>query len=83
VDLDAAMKVYVGSIAGFVLSVSISDSSCDHITNNYSSSQPSYCSLVHAAFTATMVSLARRLATMVVAEDLSGRKTYRHMPDSH
>jgi hypothetical protein len=73
VDLDAAMKVYVGSIAGFVLSVSTSNCSGDYVTNNHSSFQRSYCSLALAAFTATMASLARRPATMVVAEGSNGK----------
>jgi hypothetical protein len=71
-DLDAAMKVYVGSIAGFVISVSILYATMNGSANQRSLYLLSYCFLDHVASMVTMASLANSQNTMSAAEASNG-----------
>jgi hypothetical protein len=71
-DLDAATKVYIGSVVGFMISVSRLHTATDMIADNNSSFPPSCCSSARVASTATLVSSVKRQLTTVVAEASSG-----------
>jgi hypothetical protein len=71
-DLDAAMKVYVGSIVGFVITVGQSLNAIDMNADNDSYFRPSCYSSARAASTETMVSLVKRQITTAVAEASNG-----------
>jgi hypothetical protein len=71
-DLDAATKVYVGSIVGFVITVSQSLNALDMNADSDSYSRPSCYSSARAASTETMVSLVKSQLTTAVAGALNG-----------
>jgi hypothetical protein len=72
VDLDAAMKVYIGSILGMIISVSTNGLGCTANLILASSFPPSCCSSARAASTAGTDSLAKTLTTTRAAEALNG-----------
>lgn len=73
-DLDAAMKVYVGSIIGFAVSVSIAVRMATTSVNDRSWFPPLFSSLAPVASTATMASLVKRHHTGNAVEALNGRR---------
>lgn len=72
-DLDAARKVYIGSIAGFLITVSPFELSLLTTTiNNSSSYLLSLCSLDPGGFTQALVSSANHLIGNPAVEDSNG-----------
>lgn len=71
-DLDAARKVYVGSIAGFVISVSRPHTKVSTATDSNSSFRLSYYSLDPVDSTQTMASSAKCQITTTAAAALNG-----------
>lgn len=71
-DLDAATKVYIGTLIGLTISVCILCDKPKHCTNNDSSFLPYCCSSVRAASMQAMASLESPPTTSSAEEDLSG-----------
>jgi hypothetical protein len=71
-DLDTATKVYIGSVMGFMISVSRLHIATDIHADNNSSFPPSCYSSARAASTVTLVSSVKCQLTTVVAEALNG-----------
>jgi hypothetical protein len=71
-DLDAATKVYIGSVVGFMISVSRLHIATNIQADNISSFPPLCCSSARAASTATLVSSVKYQLTTVVAEASNG-----------
>ena len=71
-DLDAAKKVYIGTLVGLTISVCILCDKPKHYTNNDSSFLPFCCSSVRAASMPAMASLESPPTTTSAEEDLSG-----------